>query len=140
MECNREGRIRRDICHSCANKIKARLRIGSRSNQWKGGRLTNVSGGYIAVKVFPDSPYYGMADKNGYVLEHRLVMATSMNRQLKRIEIVHHKNGDKQDNRFDNLEIQILGEHTRNHSKGYQDGYTQGYIDGLKKAQSREMN
>ncbi len=133
VEISKEGKIRRDICRSCANKIRARNRIGERSNQWKGGRLTNVSGGYIAIKVFPDNPYFSMADKNGYILEHRLVMAMSLNRVLSRIEIIHHKNGIKTDNRLENLELQILGEHTLNHSKGYRDGFTKGYEDGKTK-------
>ncbi len=138
VEINKAGKIRRDICHSCANKIRARNRIGGRSNQWKGGRLKNVAGGYIAVKVFSDNPYFIMADSNGYILEHRLVMANYLGKSLKRWEIVHHKNGDKQNNRIENLELQLLGEHTLNHSKCYQDGFAKGYADGLGKARECE--
>ena len=139
VSCNRNGtKIRRGICHSCANRIRARNRIGSRSNQWKGGRLKNVAGGYIAIKVFPDNLFFGMADKNGYILEHRLVMAMHLGRTLTRVEIVHHRNGDKEDNHLENLELQLLGEHSLSHSRGYKDGFAKGYADGLGEARKGE--
>ena len=62
-------------CHSCAAP-------GGESNHfWKGGRATN-SDGYVNIRVYSTSPFYSMADKQGYVLEHRLVMAQHLNRCL----------------------------------------------------------
>jgi HNH endonuclease len=48
-------------------------------------------------------------------LEHRLVMAEKLGRELSTDEHVHHINGDKQDNRPDNLAIMTQSEHMRGH-------------------------
>lgn len=84
-------------CVDCA-------RTGERSHFWKGGRFKHPNG-YILVRLTPDHKFYRMADSHHLVPEHRLVIAEHVNRYLRNDEIVHHKNGIKDDNRLENLEL-----------------------------------
>ena len=48
---------------------------------------------------------YGYRVINGKVLEHRAVMAAALDRDLIKNETVHHMNGNRLDNRIENLEL-----------------------------------
>lgn len=43
----------------------------------------------------------------GYVKQHRLVMERMLGRSLERFEHVHHRNGNRADNREKNLELWV---------------------------------
>jgi hypothetical protein len=52
-----------------------------------------------------------MADKDGYVLEHRLAVANKLGRCLLRTEHVHHKDGIRSHNEERNLELISPSDH-----------------------------
>jgi hypothetical protein len=68
----------------------------------KRSKISNsVQAKYVTVYT-PDHPF---STKQGLVLQHRLVMEEMLGRYLERHENVHHKNGDRKDNRPENLEV-----------------------------------
>ena len=81
-----------------------------KNNRWKGGR-TEMRG-YKLILLSPDDFFYPMARKDGYVLEHRLVMAKRLGRCLQPWELVHHRNGVRIDNRKENLSLVMVGVHS----------------------------
>ena len=57
------------------------------------------------------APNSSEARENGYAPKHRLVMSKKLGRPLGSDEIVHHKNGNKRDNRPRNLQVMSRSEH-----------------------------
>lgn len=85
---------------------------GDKSNNWKGGR-TKTTFGYMYV-ISPEHPFRNC---NNYVMEHRLVMEKKLGRYLTKYENIHHKNGIKNDNRVENLQLLTASEHMKLHAK-----------------------
>lgn len=108
-----ESEIRRGGGKFCSPDCYHDSRKGGRSTNWKGGRKTN-SHGYIELYM----PWHPMSDPQGYILEHRFVMAEYLGRPLSEDEIVHHKNEVRSDNPIENLELTTRPKHTSLHNKG----------------------
>lgn len=81
---------------------------GNRVGNGRVGHDLKTKDGYI-LKYLPSHP----ARKRNYVFEHRIVMESVIGRYLLKEETVHHKNGVKDDNRPENLELWAS-----NHSSG----------------------
>jgi len=109
--CSREcGKAYRRILMSGENNHQFGIKGPNNASFKTGRRETNY--GYIVV-YNPE-----MADRSdGYVLEHRLVMMQHIGRKLEQDEHVHHKNGNRKDNRIENLEILSMSEHHSLHKK-----------------------
>lgn len=81
-------------CNSCSAKIR-----------WKANRRPIYYDGYVLIRLEANDFFYPMIDNRGYVREHRLIMAKHLGRNLHSWEIIHHINGDKKDNRIENLQL-----------------------------------
>jgi len=128
-----KGKIKSDICKHCSDVEKAKKLggVGEESPCWKGGYYFRH--GYKYVWIPKTDSLFEMA-RNSYIAEHRLEMARFLGRLLEKKEIIHHKNGVRDDNRIENLELTIRGKHAKEHNQGYIDGFKRGYLDGKNKA------
>lgn len=97
-----EGRF---CSRSCTGRFYVRQRIGPNSPTWQGGRSVEATG-YVNLTI----------PGRGSIREHRYVMEQHLGRELRPDEHVHHINGDRSDNRIENLQIMSQSEHMRLHA------------------------
>lgn len=89
----------------CGQDCSKNFMRGERSPFFSNGS-TVTSGGYRAILI---------GEK--YILEHRLIMEEHLGRKLERDENIHHKDGNKLNNKIENLELMSTVEHSRLHHK-----------------------
>lgn len=65
------------------------------------------------------SQYRKIKRKGCSMDEHRYLIEQHLGRKLTTDEVVHHKNGNKLDNRIGNLEVMTKSEHARLHNQVY---------------------
>lgn len=101
----RSREIIRRVLHEEGIEIVKRLSTSSREAHWGwlGGRVLTAKG-YIGISLKHDDPYKDMSNGQ-YALEHRVFMARHLGRRLRSDETVHHLNGDRTDNRIENLQL-----------------------------------
>ena len=92
------------LCQHCIGSHLALIYSREATATWKGGKYKDKDG-YICISVPKGDFFFPMTSRSGYIKEHRLVMAQYLNRCLLPWEVVHHKNGIKDDNRLENLEL-----------------------------------
>ncbi len=107
----RKGQSSKQIANLKKLHLNQIGKSGSKAQNWKGGRI-KTDKGYIEIW----QPYHPLANKRGYVYEHRLIMEKKLNRFLTPKEIVHHINRIRDDNRIENLELfKSNSEHSKYH-------------------------
>lgn len=95
-----------------SQKIRKLWKIGGKYPRRIPDTKYNFSGYILIYK--PNHPF---ASKRGFLMEHRLVMEKKLGRYLEKYEIIHHKNGIKDDNRIENLQIVTRHIHVKMRTK-----------------------
>ena len=85
--------------------------------RWNSGRMI-ASTGYVKLRLGRN---HALSDSNGYAYEHLVVWIKNGNAPPKKKEVIHHRNGDKTDNRISNLELSDRSTHSTIHGRGLPD-------------------
>lgn len=123
MDKNRLSNECRHFCPECFDYGKV-AKMGTdayiRHLEERIGQKFVDSEGYVRVYVGPPTSekriYQFHNDYCGSIREHVLVMEQSLGRALEKGEVVHHIDGDKRNNRLQNLQLMSVDEHNACHA------------------------
>lgn len=96
----------------CDPAIRAKTHI-ARYNRIPVGTRRKKSGGAVGLEYWEVK----VPNRRRWMLQHRYKMELKLGRRLRRNEVVHHKDGNGLNNRYDNLEVMLKGDHVRLHAK-----------------------
>ena len=100
------------MCSTACKSVKL-PQDGENNFAWKGGLHISPKG-YVYVR----DPSHPNAMKSGYVKRATAVVSAAIGRPLTKNEMAHHINGDKLDDRLENLQLLTHSEHMRLHKTG----------------------
>lgn len=110
----KSARKRKGLRWTAERKLKL---SGTKKYHYNGlngyGHTKKHRSGYILVYA-PDHPN---ATKDGYIMQHTVIMEQHLHRYLNPWEVVHHINHIRDDNRIENLALMGKKEHATQHMK-----------------------
>ena len=96
--CEADIGIRAKWCVPCSNRAKRGISLGSSNPNWKEGR--SQGNGYVLIRVKIGAPGKG---KGAFYRGEHLIVWEEANGPIPKGWVIHHLNGDKMDNRLENL-------------------------------------
>lgn len=103
LHCTVEGCDRKyrslGLCAMHYQRVRKGKDVGPVGSHFT-GRGSATKAGYRRLRKYDET-----GGKTGWVLIHRKVMADHLGRALLAHETVHHKDGDRENNEIDNLEL-----------------------------------
>jgi hypothetical protein len=112
------------ICENCTGLFLS-LRTGNETQKRKrqsfiGQRRVCKHTGYLEIYVGPDYPFHAPRSRlksYHWKREHIYLMEQHLGRVLEQGEVVHHIDGNKQNNNLGNLDIMTVAEHNKCHGQ-----------------------
>ena len=129
-----ESRVKKGLVHYCSKECRDNARKNGKyiSCQYCGKEFysirnhfcskecaNNYRSEYCVKKTYKENGYIihhiRGYNKKGNAKEHRLVMENYLGRKLGKDEVVHHIDGNRENNNIENLVLMTRGEHSRHH-------------------------